>query len=95
MAFYTYILKCVDGSYYIGHTDNIEQRLSQHQSGNISGYTAIRLPVNLIWMESFDSRDAAFFAERKIKGWSRKKKEALICKDWQSISELSKNRQNS
>jgi predicted GIY-YIG superfamily endonuclease len=45
-------------------------------------------------MESFHSRDEAFFAERKIKGWSRKKKEALINRDWQAISELSKNRQN-
>jgi predicted GIY-YIG superfamily endonuclease len=93
MGFYTYMLKCADASYYVGHTDNIEQRLSQHKSGKISGYTATRLPVELVWMENFNSRDEAFFAERKIKGWSRKKKAALICGDWQAISELSKNRQ--
>ena len=94
MAFYTYMLKCSDGSYYVGHTDNIEQRLSQHQFGKISGYTATRLPLEVVWVENFYSRDAAFRAERKIKGWSRKKKEALIRKDWQAISELSKNRQD-
>ena len=88
------MLKCIDGSYYVGHTDNIEQRLSQHKSGKISGYTSTRLPVELVSMENFYSRDAAFLAERKIKGWSRKKKEALIRKDWQAISELGKNRQN-
>ncbi len=87
------MLKCADASYYVGHTDNIEQRLSQHKSGKISGYTATRLPVELMWMENFNSRDEAFFAERKIKGWSRKKKEALINGDWQAISKLSKNRQ--
>jgi len=87
------MLKCADASYYVGHTDNIEQRLSQHKSGKISGYTATRLPVELVWMENFNSREEAFFAERKIKGWSRKKKEALIHGDWQAISEFSKNRQ--
>ncbi|MFA6527086.1 MAG: GIY-YIG nuclease family protein [Candidatus Babeliales bacterium] len=94
MAFYAYILKCIDGSYYVGHTDNIEQRLSQHQSGKISGYTSTRLPVELVWLESFNSRDAAFIAERKIKGWSRNKKEALMRCDWQKVSALSKNRQD-
>ena len=74
MDFYTYMLKCADASYYVGHTDNIEQRLFQHKSGKISGYTSTRLPVELVWMENFNSRDEAFFAERKIKGWSRKKK---------------------
>ena len=74
MAFYAYMLKCADNSYYVGHTDNIEQRLSQHKLGKISGYTSTRLPVNLVWMECFNSRNEAFFAERKIKGWSRKKK---------------------
>ena len=74
MGFYTYMLKCADASYYVGHTDNIEQRLSQHKSRKISGYTATRLPVELVWMENFNSRDEAFFAERKIKGCLAKKK---------------------
>ena len=93
MPFFTYMLKCADESYYIDHTDNIEQRTSQHKSGKIDGYTASRLPIELEWMENFHTRDATFCAERKIKGWSRKKKDALIQGDWNMISLLSKNHQ--
>ena len=82
------MLKCSDDSYYVGHTDNIEERISLHQSGKITGYTSTRLPIKLIWMDNFNTRDEAFFAERKIKGWSRKKKEALIKQDWETISKL-------
>jgi len=89
MRFQAYILKCSDGSYYTGHTDNMEQRLSQHHSGKIDSYTATRLPVKLVWAQNFHSRDAAFRAERKIKGWSRKKMEALIAGDWDTIIKLS------
>lgn len=89
--FYVYMLKCSDGSYYIGHTDNIEARISQHTQGIIKNcYTSTRLPVELVFHQDFGSRDEAFAAERKIKGWSRKKKEALIKKDWQLISLLAK-----
>lgn len=89
--FYVYILKCGDGSYYTGHTDNIEARMSQHKQGLIkSCYTSTRLPVELVFHQNFGERDEAFAAERKIKGWSRKKKEALISGDWQLISLLAK-----
>jgi putative endonuclease len=89
--FYVYILKCSDGSYYVGHTDNIEARVSQHQQGLIKNcYTSTRLPVEVVFVQDFCSRDEAFVAERKIKKWSRKKKEALINKDWQLISLLAK-----
>ena len=89
--FYVYMLKCADGSYYIGHTDNIEARLSQHKQGLIkSCYTTTRLPVELVFHQDFSSRDEAFAAERKIKKWTRNKKEALIQKDWQLISLLAK-----
>lgn len=89
--FYVYMLRCSDGSYYIGHTDNIEARISQHKQGLIKNcYTTMRLPVELVFHQDFGSRDEAFAAERKIKGWSRKKKEALIKKDWQLISLLAK-----
>lgn len=93
MDFHTYLLRCADGSYYAGHTDNLEQRIGQHQTGMIGGYTARRRPVALVWCERFDSRDDAFAAERKIKGWSRAKKEALIAGDWALVSELARNRQ--
>lgn len=88
MAFFAYMLVCVDGAFYVGHTDNMEQRLSQHESGKIDGYTAARLPVKLVWYQSFQERNSAFIVERKIKGWSRAKKEALIVQDWQTLSEL-------
>ena len=87
--FYVYILKCSDGSYYTGHTDNIEARISQHKQGLIKRcYTSTRLPVEVVFVQEFGSRDDAFVAERKIKGWSRKKKMALTKKDWGLISSM-------
>jgi len=73
MVFCAYLLRCNDGSYYAGHTDNLEARLAQHQTGALAGYTAARLPVELVWSEAFPTRDEAFAAERRIKGWSRAK----------------------
>ncbi|MGD9471060.1 MAG: GIY-YIG nuclease family protein [Novosphingobium sp.] len=92
MAFHAYLLRCNDGSYYAGHTDDLEQRMGQHQSGVLGGYTAKRLPVVLVWSDSFQARDDAFAVERKLKGWSRAKKEALIAGDWERISELARKR---
>jgi len=93
MDFHAYLLRCNDGSYYAGHTDNLEVRLAQHASGALGGYTAQRLPVTLVWSERFPTRDEAFAAERRIKGWSRAKKEALIVGDWELVSRLARNRQ--
>ena len=93
MAFYTYLLRCSDDSYYAGHTDNLEVRLAQHQSGALGGYTAKRRPVTLLWSDAFQTRDDAFAAERKLKGWSRAKKEALIAGDWARVSQLARKRQ--
>lgn len=92
MAFFAYLLRCNDGSYYAGHTDDLDQRIGQHMSGALGGYTARRLPVALVWSDSFATRDEAFAAERMIKGWSRAKKEALIAGDWDRISFLARNR---
>jgi predicted GIY-YIG superfamily endonuclease len=89
--FYVYILKCSDGSYYTGHIDNIEARISQHQQGLIKNcYTITRLPITVVFSQTFGSRNEAFIAERKIKGWSKQKKEALIKGDWGLVSSLSK-----
>ena len=93
MAFFTYLLRCNDGSYYAGHTEDLEVRMAQHHSGALGGHTAKRRPVSLEWSQDFPTRDEAFDAERQIKGWSRAKKEALIAGDWQRISALSRNRQ--
>jgi len=92
MAFHAYLLRCNDGSYYAGHTDDLERRIAQHGSGALGGYTARRLPVSLVWSEAFQTRDDAFQVERKLKGWSRAKKQALIAGDWNLISALARSR---
>lgn len=92
MAFHAYLLRCNDGSYYAGHTDDLELRMAQHATGALGGYTAKRLPVVLVWSDSFQTRDDAFAAEWKIKGWSRAKKQALIAGDWALISQLARGR---
>ena len=83
--FFTYMLRCADDSYYVGHTDNIEKRLSEHQSGEGCEWTSNRLPVELVWLQEFVSREEARVAEYRIKGWSRAKKEALIKNDWEKV----------
>jgi predicted GIY-YIG superfamily endonuclease len=90
LPFYVYILQCKDRSYYTGHTDNLEKRLSEHQFGNHPCYTLNRRPIALVFCQEFGTRDEAILAEQQIKGWSRKKKEALIQGDWKKLSELSK-----
>mgnify|MGYP002076884493 CR=1 FL=1 len=89
MPFFVYILKCADGSYYIGSTSNLEVRLAEHQSGFFpDSYTASRRPVQLVWSQECANHDEAFRFERQIKGWNRKKKEALIRNDFQRIHEI-------
>ncbi|MDO8751776.1 MAG: GIY-YIG nuclease family protein [Dehalococcoidia bacterium] len=90
MSFYVYILQCSDGSYYTGHTDNLEQRIAAHQRGEISGYTAVRRPVKLVFVQDFPSREEAFQVERQVKGWARQKKEALIQHNWDRLRQLAK-----
>ena len=88
MRFWVYILRCADNSYYTGHTDDLEQRLAKHQAGEIEGYTSTRLPVWLLFSEEFPTREEALACERQIKGWSRRKKEALMRGDWAEVSRL-------
>ena len=89
MDFYAYLLRLSDGSYYAGHTDDLDSRIAQHQSGAFAGYTQKRRPVELVWADRFPDRDQAFAVERQIKGWSRAKKEALIRGDWEALRRLS------
>lgn len=92
MSFWVYILQCSDGSYYTGHTDDLELRIAKHQSGEIEGYTSSRLPLKLCFAEEFATREEALACERQIKGWNRKKKEALIRRDWTEVSRLAHHR---
>lgn len=79
VTFWTYILKCADGSYYTGHTDDLELRLAQHHQGEVpSCHTFSRRPVHLVYSQVFEARGEALRAERQIKSWRREKKEALI-----------------
>ncbi len=82
MKGFVYVLKCSNGKYYTGSTTNLEKRLWQHQNGEGSNFTKAHLPVELVYVEEFERIDDAFYREKQIQGWSRKKKEALIAKDF-------------
>ena len=90
MSFWAYMLHCRGGAYYVGHTDNLERRIAEHEAGMFAGFTSDRLPVTLVWSQDFSTRIEALEAERRIKGWSRAKKMALIRGDWDKISLLAK-----
>src|SRR5262249_11091827 len=77
MAF-TYILECRDGSYYVGSTTHLQARLEQHASGKGALYTRRRLPVKLVWTAEFERIEDAFAFEKRVQGWSRAKRQALI-----------------
>jgi len=91
MKGYMYILECSDGSYYTGSTNDLERRLEQHQNGEGANHTKKHLPVKLVYFEEFQRIDEAFYREKQVQGWSRKKKEALINGRFDKLSDLSKN----
>jgi putative endonuclease len=90
MKGYLYMLRCADGSYYVGSTTNLELRVAEHQAGEGGAYTAQRLPVEVVYTCEFDSPHEAFLRERQVKGWSRRKKEALLRGDYTALVELSR-----
>ena len=77
---FTYILECADGTYYVGSTWDLERRISEHNEGLGAAYTRLRRrrPVRLVWSEWFDRIEDAYLFEKRVQGWSRKKREALI-----------------
>jgi putative endonuclease len=87
---FMYILKCCDGSYYTGSTTNLELRLAQHQCGEGANHTSKRLPVELVYCEEYERIDDAFYREKQVQGWGRKKKESLIAKTFENLHELAK-----
>ena len=93
MGFWTYMLHCADRSFYVGHAEDLDNRIGAHHSGLLRGYTSKRLPVKLAWSEEFQTRYETLQAERQIKGWSRAKKLALIRSDWQRINALARSHQ--
>ena len=90
MPFWCYILRCADGKYYTGHTDDIERRMAEHLEGGYSAFTSRRRPFELIWADEFPTRDEALESELRVKKRSRAKKEALSAGDWARLSLFAK-----
>ena len=92
MTAFVYMLRCADGSYYVGSArgESLDKRLAEHQAGTCIGYTYYRRPVTLVYAEWFDRITDAVAAERRIKGWCRAKKEALVAEDWDRVQFLTK-----
>ncbi len=89
-TYFFYILKCSDGSFYVGSTTNLENRLKTHNQGEGANHTAKRRPVQLVYQEEFNSLDDAVKRERQVKKWSKAKKEALIRGEMETLQKLSK-----
>lgn len=90
---YVYMLRCFDGSYYVGSARRgLDRRIAEHNEGAYGGYTSTRRPVTLAWAEHFPDITDAIAVERQLKGWSRAKKEALIRGDYDAIKILAKRR---
>tara|TARA_Y100000814_G_scaffold265296_1_gene218476 strand:- start:7167 stop:7454 length:288 start_codon:yes stop_codon:yes gene_type:complete len=85
-----YMLRCGDGSYYVGSSRNIEHRLWQHSTGAGGDYTSKRQPVELVFVQEFDRIDEAYVREKQLQGWSRRKREALIESRWDDLPGLSR-----
>src|SRR6516162_5823415 len=91
MSAYLYILRCADGSYYVGTTrSGLEVRIAEHETGAFDGYTARRRPLTLVFHQEFERIEDAVAAERQVKGWRREKKEALIRGDFAALPGLSR-----
>lgn len=78
---FVYILRCADASLYVGETDDIDDRIARHQQGRGCAYTATRLPVELVHIEELANHLDARRREHQLKGWTRRKKEALVAGD--------------
>ena len=88
--YFVYILECADNSYYTGVTNDLDIRIEQHNNGkDIKAYTFSRRPLTLKYYMRFDHIGQAIAFEKQLKGWSRKKKEALFKDDWKEIVRLS------
>lgn len=92
--YHVYLLHCADDTYYVGHTDALEERVAQHQAGEFVGTTRDRRPVSLVWSQEAASHDDALAAALRIKAWGRARKEALIRGEWETVQRLARNRQS-
>lgn len=91
--YYVYVVRCRDGSYYTGLTNHVERRVREHNEGRDgSCHTFRRRPVTLVYSAFFENVYEAIDWETTVKGWSRKKKEAMIRDEWERLPELARNR---
>ena len=91
--YFVYIVECSDTSYYTGVTNDLDRRIWEHNSGeNQLSYTFKRRPVSLKFSQWFQDINQAIEFEKQVKGWSRKKKEALFIEDWEEVKILSKSK---
>ncbi len=89
-SYFTYMLLCADNSYYTGVTNNLQRRIEEHTIGlHKTSYTYSRRPIKLVWFIECNHIELAITYEKQIKGWNRKKKIALINNDWDTIIEIS------
>ncbi len=88
---WTYIVRCSDGSYYVGSTIDLERRISEHNSPDLgAAYTRRRRPVTLAWSAEFERIDEAYAYEKRLQGWNRRKREALIRGELSLLPDLSR-----
>jgi len=92
MGFFVYILRCSDGSLYVGHTADLDQRLAAHNAGRAALFTRMRRPVVVAYFEQFTDELDAIRREAQIKKWSRSKKEALVSGDLVALHEAARRR---
>ena len=88
MPYFVYILRCADNSFYVGHTSDLSFRLSEHNGGEASRFTACRLPVTMVYAEEHSTQTSAIARERQLKRWTRAKKEALVRGDLHGLKAL-------
>ena len=75
---YMYVVECCDGTYYTGYTTDVKKRIAVHNSGKGAKYTRARLPVKLIYVQGFDSKEEAMSAEALLKRKKRPQKESYL-----------------
>jgi putative endonuclease len=92
-VYYVYMLRCIDGTFYTGITNDIARRYEEHCAGhNKASYTHTRRPLRLVYVGEFDRPDEAIAFEKKLKGWSHKKKRAFADRDWPLLKRLAAGR---
>ena len=89
---HVYLLRCRDGTLYVGSTRNLPARLWQHQQGRGGDYTSHRLPVELVWAQEYDRVGDAYAVERRLNGWSHAKKQAVVDGQWHLLPGLARSR---